>query len=554
MSVNSSANSSTHSVYNDWNASLLGWWSFDFSNSTEVYDNSTYKNNATFKNGINNSNRVEGARGLGLTFDGSNDYLNTSIYNNIQLSSAGLTLMFWFKTQAAGMATNRRLFAKGINSTDSFMLVLTSGTDKTLAWTLASSGSTYNRTTSIQFGNNTWYHVAVTWNGTNSTIFINGTGVSGSTAGGLTQITAFTPFIIGAAWDAGAPFNGTLDEVQLYNRTLTIAEINASYDAKAYQYYNNFTNLVVPATYTAQAWVIDREGAFNTTGLYTFNTINNPPAFQWAIANLTNGSVYNLSQTVRFFVNFTDDIGVTSVIMTFNSTNYTMAQWNGTDNTSATFNYNLTGLTAGTHTYLFSASDGSFANSSQTFSLVIASNNVSNVSFKPPTPENGTTQTSTNNSIYVNVSSGDSDSPSGYSVFNDWNYSLVGWWAMDYYNTTVVYDNSTYRNNATFTGGGLNAQNITLGIRGKSLYFGVNLTGSSWYLDAGNTASLQVIGNQTIMMWVYPTDYGVRRNPWGKAYGGEGTMTHEMSGGLNYYWGVGGGNNGTYQSLSASSG
>src|SRR3989338_1941973 len=251
----------------------------------------------------------------------------------------------------------------------------------------------------------------------------------------------------------------------LYNRTLTIAEINASYDAKAYQYYNNFTGLTVPATYTSQAWVIDREGAFNTTGLYTFDTINNPPAFQWAIANLTNGSVYNLSQSVRFFVNFTDDIGVTSVIMTFNSTNYTMAQWNGTDNTSATFNYNLTGLTAGTHTYLFTASDGTLANSSQTFSLVIAQNYASNVSFVSPTPNNASTIT--DNYLYANVSSADSDSTSGHSVFLDWNYSLVGWLSFDFYNTTVVYDNSTYRNNGTFTKGynpvTFNNSNITTG-------------------------------------------------------------------------------------------
>ena len=42
------------------------------------------------------------------------------------------------------------------------------------------------------------------------------------------------------------------------------------------------------------------------------------------------------------------------------------------------------------------------------------------------------------------------------------------------------------------------------------------------------------------MMWLRPTQLGVRRNPWNKAYGGEGTWTLEPTGDVNGYYGVAG--------------
>ena len=51
---------------------------------------------------------------------------------------------------------------------------------------------------------------------------------------------------------------------------------------------------------------------------------------------------------------------------------------------------------------------------------------------------------------------------------------------------------------------------------------------------------LRISGSQTIEMWLYPTTLGdgVRRNPFGIAYAGEGAMTLESAGNINYYYGV----------------
>ncbi len=71
------------------------------------------------------------------------------------------------------------------------------------------------------------------------------------------------------------------------------------------------------------------------------------------------------------------------------------------------------------------------------------------------------------------------------------------------------------------------------------------------YVDLGNSDKFKVTGNQTIEMWIYPTDYSVRRNPYSKAYGGEGTITQETSGGLTYYYGTSGANASPYQSITS---
>jgi hypothetical protein len=86
----------------------------------------------------------------------------------------------------------------------------------------------------------------------------------------------------------------------------------------------------------------------------------------------------------------------------------------------------------------------------------------------------------------------------------------------------------------------------TNGRFGKSLIF----DGTTTSVDLGNPASLQITGDQTISFWVYPTDFSVRRNPYAKAYGGEGTITIETSGRVNYFYGTSGDNTSPYQGFS----
>lgn len=74
------------------------------------------------------------------------------------------------------------------------------------------------------------------------------------------------------------------------------------------------------------------------------------------------------------------------------------------------------------------------------------------------------------------------------------------------------------------------------------------MDGGGW-VDLGNPEALRITGDQTIEFWVKPANLSTRRNPWAKAYGGEGTMTIETNGTVNYFYGTNGGNGNPYQTF-----
>lgn len=90
------------------------------------------------------------------------------------------------------------------------------------------------------------------------------------------------------------------------------------------------------------------------------------------------------------------------------------------------------------------------------------------------------------------------------------------------------------------------------GVFGRKQNYAASFDGSA-DLNLGTPGYLQITGDQTIEVWVYPTAFGIRRNFFAKAYGGEGTITLETSGTMNYYYGTNGGNGGPYQGFGSGS-
>ena len=81
----------------------------------------------------------------------------------------------------------------------------------------------------------------------------------------------------------------------------------------------------------------------------------------------------------------------------------------------------------------------------------------------------------------------------------------------------------------------------------------LNFDGANDFVALGNPAQLQITGDMTIEMWLKPSNFSNRRNPYAKAYGGEGTITQETSGTLSFYYGTNGGNSTPYQGFSSNS-
>lgn len=97
---------------------------------------------------------------------------------------------------------------------------------------------------------------------------------------------------------------------------------------------------------------------------------------------------------------------------------------------------------------------------------------------------------------------------------------------------------------------GKNNHGLVHGVRAVAgLAGGAGEFGNGDSVEIANAPSLQITGDQTIAMWLWPSALGARRNPYDKAYGGEGTMTLEPSGEIHYYHGTAGANAGPYHAM-----
>ena len=117
----------------------------------------------------------------------------------------------------------------------------------------------------------------------------------------------------------------------------------------------------------------------------------------------------------------------------------------------------------------------------------------------------------------------------------------IAYWKFDEGVGSTAYD-SAGNNNGTISGATFISEDQC--VSGKCLYF--DGTGNM-YVTVNDSTSLKTINSQTISMWLKPTAFGARRNPINKSYGGEGTMTLETDGSINYYWGTCGNDCDPYQ-------
>jgi hypothetical protein len=75
-------------------------------------------------------------------------------------------------------------------------------------------------------GTNMWTHLAATYNGTILRLYVNGSEVANSSVSGPIQVSDGVLRIGGnSSW--GDFFKGRIDEVRIYNRALTVNEIQA---------------------------------------------------------------------------------------------------------------------------------------------------------------------------------------------------------------------------------------------------------------------------------------------------------------------------------------
>ena len=204
---------------------LAAAWGFNEVSGATAADSSGNNNTATLLNGLG---RVAGKYGSGLSFDGSNDYLTAANSTSLNVSGTALTLSMWLKP--SGGSSDQVLLGKHWNTSMTapyyqYGLELQSGGTRPV-FMIGTTGGLLSATMGSTLSTTQWSHLAVSFDGTTVRFYVNGALVSSQ--GLVASITARTnPLRIGADASTSQFYKGLLDDVRIYTRTQSAADIQA---------------------------------------------------------------------------------------------------------------------------------------------------------------------------------------------------------------------------------------------------------------------------------------------------------------------------------------
>jgi len=215
---------------------LVGRWGFDEATSTITYDMSGNGNDGAL---TNNPARATSTCWVGycLSFNGTNNYIEVNGFANTAALSSG-SVSFWANFTRWSSVDNILGFQSAATNNNALRFEYESGKLRVI---FGNSGGSY----SSAYSNNiistgTWYHVVLTWNssGNTATVYIDKDAKISTVT---TWPTTYATFRIGSAY-AGRFFQGSIDDVRIYNRALTATEVKNLYESKQFSAYFSVEN------------------------------------------------------------------------------------------------------------------------------------------------------------------------------------------------------------------------------------------------------------------------------------------------------------------------
>lgn len=268
---------------------LAAYWSFDSSTNFNVPD----VGGSTLTKGNGASWTASGKFGGALSLNGSSQSLyDLSSPSYLPVGNSSYTQSVWFKPSVVN--------GGGLMGWGSY-----GNTKRTNALRMSGSGSggfynywwdvdLYCSPSACPLTTNTWHHVVTTYDGTTRSLYLNGVLKASDTNRGPNNATA-AEFHIGKTCCAEY-FTGLIDDVAIYNRALSTAEISELTNTSAP------TNSSAPTiTGTARTG----EPLLASTGSWTGSPTSY--SYQWKRADSVGGTYVNISSATSNRYDLTDD-------------------------------------------------------------------------------------------------------------------------------------------------------------------------------------------------------------------------------------------------------
>jgi hypothetical protein len=174
---------------------------------------------------ISGAERVSGKIGGALRFDGLDDWVTVADAAALDLSS-GMTLEAWVNPATTG-GWRTVLLKEGAGNMAYELYANNPDVARPAAYFTTTGGAIRGITGTTAMAANSWSHLAVTYDGANMRLYVNGTLVRTVARTGAVLETDGPLHIGGNEVWGGEWFAGLIDEVRIYNRALSASEIQA---------------------------------------------------------------------------------------------------------------------------------------------------------------------------------------------------------------------------------------------------------------------------------------------------------------------------------------
>jgi len=250
------------------NGSIVALWHFDEGTGTTAFD-SAGSNDGTI-NGA--SWTTSGMFDKALSFDGSDDYVDCGNNTSLDVTTA-ITIEAWVKAPSAGQTNGDALvWKKGAYLIQYWNNRVNAGVYTTAdGW----GGSSWLSTKTIF--DNTWHHVALTYDGSTMLLYIDGaldTSKTLTTGGNI--VTNANDLYFGCRTPTTYLFNGAIDEVRIWDEALSASQlgdvsapvvtITAPTDGACYQIAPAGAYAVVDAN----SYTVEETGYSTDEGVHTY--------------------------------------------------------------------------------------------------------------------------------------------------------------------------------------------------------------------------------------------------------------------------------------------
>jgi hypothetical protein len=206
-------------TYTPPNNGLVAAYSFNEGAGTTVTDASGNGNNGV----ISGATRTPlGRFGGALSFDGVNDWVTVNDAASLDLTT-GMTLEAWVFPTVSPTAW-RTVVAKEGAAVVAYFLHASSLNANQPAMGVRIGGVEQQLRGGARLAANVWTHLAATYDGATLRLYVNGVQVASRAQTGAIIVTS-SPLRIGGNGIWGEYFQGRIDEVRIYNRALSQAEL-----------------------------------------------------------------------------------------------------------------------------------------------------------------------------------------------------------------------------------------------------------------------------------------------------------------------------------------